>query len=95
MFEMELENMLNIKAVNFLLWQDHPEKESEKEKEKDAKSGVSLSSYWPFFRELDVEALSVLQCGLLSRTLLDTELHSKVKQVSLLCDSLYKYILKL
>uniref|UniRef100_A0A673HY13 Fanconi anemia group D2 protein-like n=1 Tax=Sinocyclocheilus rhinocerous TaxID=307959 RepID=A0A673HY13_9TELE len=60
--------------------QDHPEKESEKEKEKDAKSGVSLSSYWPFFRELDVEALSVLQCGLLSRTLLDTELHSKLKE---------------
>ncbi|XP_051568967.1 Fanconi anemia group D2 protein isoform X1 [Myxocyprinus asiaticus] len=60
--------------------QDHPEKESEKEKEKDAKSGVSLSSYWPFFRELDVEALSVLQCGLLSRTLLDTELHSKVRE---------------
>uniref|UniRef100_A0A673I040 Fanconi anemia group D2 protein-like n=1 Tax=Sinocyclocheilus rhinocerous TaxID=307959 RepID=A0A673I040_9TELE len=59
---------------------DHPEKESEKEKEKDAKSGVSLSSYWPFFRELDVEALSVLQCGLLSRTLLDTELHSKLKE---------------
>uniref|UniRef100_A0A672LRP3 Fanconi anemia group D2 protein-like n=1 Tax=Sinocyclocheilus grahami TaxID=75366 RepID=A0A672LRP3_SINGR len=60
--------------------QDLPEKESEKEKEKDAKSGVSLSSYWPFFRELDVEALSVLQCGLLSRTLLDTELHSKLKE---------------
>uniref|UniRef100_A0A672Q6D6 Fanconi anemia group D2 protein-like n=1 Tax=Sinocyclocheilus grahami TaxID=75366 RepID=A0A672Q6D6_SINGR len=59
---------------------DHPEKENEKEKEKDAKSGVSLSSYGPFFRELDVEALSVLQCGLLSRTLLDTELHSKLRE---------------
>ncbi|XP_073808860.1 Fanconi anemia group D2 protein isoform X2 [Danio rerio] len=59
---------------------DPPEKESEKEKEKDGKSGVSLSSYWPFFRELDVEALSVLQCGLLSRTLLDTELHSKLRE---------------
>uniref|UniRef100_A0A8C1VBK6 FA complementation group D2 n=1 Tax=Cyprinus carpio TaxID=7962 RepID=A0A8C1VBK6_CYPCA len=54
---------------------------NEKEKEKDAKSGVSLSSYWPFFRELDVEVLSVLQCGLLSRTLLDTELHSKEVQL--------------
>uniref|UniRef100_A0A8C1GLX2 FA complementation group D2 n=1 Tax=Cyprinus carpio TaxID=7962 RepID=A0A8C1GLX2_CYPCA len=60
--------------------QDLPEKENEKEKEKDAKSGVSLSSYWPFFRELDVEVLSVLQCGLLSRTLLDTELHSKLRE---------------
>uniref|UniRef100_A0A672Q9S3 Fanconi anemia group D2 protein-like n=1 Tax=Sinocyclocheilus grahami TaxID=75366 RepID=A0A672Q9S3_SINGR len=54
--------------------------QNEKEKEKDAKSGVSLSSYGPFFRELDVEALSVLQCGLLSRTLLDTELHSKLRE---------------
>ncbi|XP_056316322.1 Fanconi anemia group D2 protein [Danio aesculapii] len=59
---------------------DPPEKENEKEKEKDGKSGVSLFSYWPFFRELDVEALSVLQCGLLSRTLLDTELHSKLRE---------------
>lgn len=70
--------------------QDPPEKEieKEKEKEKDGKSGVSLSSYWPFFRELDIEALSVLQCGLLSRTLLDTEMHSKVKHVYLLENSL-------
>ncbi|XP_057186897.1 Fanconi anemia group D2 protein isoform X2 [Triplophysa rosa] len=60
--------------------QDHPDKESEKEKEKDTTSGVSLASYWPFFRELDVEVLSVLQCGLLSRTLLDTELHSKIRE---------------
>lgn len=61
---------------------DPPEKEieKEKEKEKDGKSGVSLSSYWPFFRELDIEALSVLQCGLLSRTLLDTEMHSKLRE---------------
>ncbi|KAA0722888.1 Fanconi anemia group D2 protein [Triplophysa tibetana] len=58
--------------------QDHPDKESEKEKE--TASGVSLASYWPFFRELDVEVLSVLQCGLLSRTLLDTELHSKIRE---------------
>lgn len=60
--------------------QDHPDKESEKEKEKDTASGVSLASYWPFFRELDVEVLNVLQCGLLSRTLLDTELHSKIRE---------------
>ncbi|XP_017335367.1 Fanconi anemia group D2 protein [Ictalurus punctatus] len=52
--------------------QDHPEKE--------VKAGVSLSSYWPYFRELDMEALNVLQCGLLSRSVLDTELHSKVRE---------------
>ncbi|KAF4079161.1 hypothetical protein AMELA_G00189910 [Ameiurus melas] len=52
--------------------QDHPEKE--------VKAGVSLSSYWPYFRELDMEVLNVLQCGLLSRSVLDTELHSKVRE---------------
>ncbi|KAF7711634.1 Fanconi anemia group D2 protein isoform X1 [Silurus meridionalis] len=52
--------------------QDHPEKE--------AKAGVSLSSYRPYFRELDLEVLNVLQCGLLSRSVLDTELHSKVRE---------------
>ncbi|XP_072540677.1 Fanconi anemia group D2 protein [Salminus brasiliensis] len=56
------------------LQQDHPEKE------KEAKVGVSLSSYWAFFRELDIEVLNVLQCGLLSRSILDTELHSKVRE---------------
>ncbi|XP_062853926.1 Fanconi anemia group D2 protein isoform X2 [Trichomycterus rosablanca] len=52
--------------------QDHPEKET--------KVGASLSSYWAFFRELDIELLNVLQCGLLSRSLLDTELHSKMTE---------------
>ncbi|KAG9277104.1 Fanconi anemia group D2 protein [Astyanax mexicanus] len=56
------------------LQQDHPEKE------KEAKVGVNLSSYWAFFRELDIEVLDVLQCGLLSRSILDTELHSKVRE---------------
>ncbi|TVK90533.1 Fanconi anemia group D2 protein [Bagarius yarrelli] len=47
--------------------------------EKVVKAGVSLSSYWMYFRELDMEVLNVLQCGLLSRSILDTELHSKVR----------------
>ncbi|KAL0978329.1 hypothetical protein UPYG_G00169090 [Umbra pygmaea] len=55
--------------------QEHPEKEKE-----GSKSGVSLTSYRAFFRELDVEVFSVLQCGLLSRSLLDSELHSKVRE---------------
>ncbi|KAI4901467.1 hypothetical protein NFI96_014945, partial [Prochilodus magdalenae] len=53
---------------------EHPEKE------KEVKAGVNLSSYWPFFRELDIEVMNVLQCGLLSRSILDTELHSKVRE---------------
>ncbi|KAF3856397.1 hypothetical protein F7725_017120 [Dissostichus mawsoni] len=60
------------------------EKEKEKEKEKEVRPGVSLVSYRQFFRELDMEVLSVLQCGLLSRSLLDSELHTKVQQEVLL-----------
>uniref|UniRef100_A0A3Q3GXC8 FA complementation group D2 n=1 Tax=Kryptolebias marmoratus TaxID=37003 RepID=A0A3Q3GXC8_KRYMA len=56
----------------------------EKEKEKEARPGVSLTAYRPFFRELDLEALGVLQCGLLSRSLLDSELHTKVREDVLL-----------
>ncbi|XP_041744118.2 Fanconi anemia group D2 protein isoform X2 [Coregonus clupeaformis] len=57
--------------------QDHAEKEKVQEA---SRPGVSLVSYRPFFRELDMEVLSVLQCGLLSRSLLDSELHSKVRE---------------
>ncbi|CDQ61016.1 unnamed protein product [Oncorhynchus mykiss] len=53
----------------------------QKEKVQEAtRPGVSLVSYRHFFRELDMEVLSVLQCGLLSRSLLDSELHSKVRE---------------
>lgn len=52
----------------------------EKEKEKEVRQGVSLVSYRQFFRELDMEVLSMLQCGLLSRSLLDSELHTKVRK---------------
>ncbi|XP_028854111.1 Fanconi anemia group D2 protein [Denticeps clupeoides] len=52
----------------------------EKEKEKESRPGISLSSYRPFFRELDMEVLSVIQCGLLSRSLLDTEMNSETRE---------------
>lgn len=55
----------------------------EKEKEKETRAGVSLVSYRPFFRELDVEVLSVLQCGLLSCTTLDSEMNTKVRSKSM------------
>lgn len=54
---------------------EHPEKE----KEKEVRQGVSLVSYRAFFRELDMEVLSVLQCGLLSCSLLDSDLQTKVR----------------
>uniref|UniRef100_A0A8C4HKK8 FA complementation group D2 n=1 Tax=Dicentrarchus labrax TaxID=13489 RepID=A0A8C4HKK8_DICLA len=60
------------------------DEQPEKEKEKEIRQGVSLVSYRPFFRELDMEVLSVLQCGLLSRSVLDSELHTKVREEVLL-----------
>ncbi|KAF7659435.1 hypothetical protein LDENG_00298030 [Lucifuga dentata] len=60
------------------------QEQPEKEKEKEVRQGISLVSYRPSFRELDMEVLSVLQCGLLSRSLLDSELHTKVREEVLL-----------
>ncbi|XP_072238328.1 Fanconi anemia group D2 protein [Leuresthes tenuis] len=60
------------------------QEQPEKEKEKEFRPAVSLTAYRAFFRELDMEVLSVLQCGLLSRSLLDTELHTKVREEVLL-----------
>ncbi|XP_059186008.1 Fanconi anemia group D2 protein [Centropristis striata] len=60
------------------------QEQPEKEKEKETRPGVSLVSYRQFFRELDTEVLNVLQCGLLSRSLLDSELHTKVREEVLL-----------
>uniref|UniRef100_A0A674BZU3 FA complementation group D2 n=1 Tax=Salmo trutta TaxID=8032 RepID=A0A674BZU3_SALTR len=54
--------------------------ETQQKVQEATRPGVSLVSYRPFFRELDMEVLSVLQCGLLSRSLLDSELHSKVRE---------------
>ncbi|XP_028302622.1 Fanconi anemia group D2 protein isoform X2 [Gouania willdenowi] len=54
------------------------------EKEKEVRSGASLTSYRQFFRELDMEVLSVLQCGSLSCTVLDSELHTNLRQEVLL-----------
>ncbi|KAJ3603047.1 hypothetical protein NHX12_030791, partial [Muraenolepis orangiensis] len=48
------------------------------EAEDTQQQGISLAGYRPFFRELDMEVLSMLQCGLLSRSVLDTELHTKL-----------------
>lgn len=60
------------------MFQKDPEKEREKEKE--ARQGVNLASYRPFFRELDMEILRVLECGLRASSTLDSELGTKVRQ---------------
>lgn len=37
-----------------------------------------LQSYRPYFRELDLEVFTVLHCGLLTKSILDTEMHTEV-----------------
>ncbi|XP_077948200.1 Fanconi anemia group D2 protein isoform X2 [Gasterosteus aculeatus] len=60
------------------------DKTQQEQPEKEIRQGVSLASYRPYFRELDMEVLNVLQCGLLSCSLLDSELHTKVREEVLL-----------
>ena len=42
-------------------------------------SAVDLAQYRPYFRELDIEVFNILGCGLVSRTVLDSEMQSKVR----------------
>uniref|UniRef100_A0A8C5AFA7 FA complementation group D2 n=1 Tax=Gadus morhua TaxID=8049 RepID=A0A8C5AFA7_GADMO len=58
--------------------------EKGKKGEKEGRPSVSLGGYRPFFRELDMEVLSVLQCGLLPRKAPDTELNTKEREEVLL-----------
>lgn len=49
------------------------------EKEKENRHSTALVSYRTFFRELDVEVLRMLQYGLLSCSLLDSEQQTNVR----------------
>ncbi|XP_068264847.1 Fanconi anemia group D2 protein isoform X3 [Nyctibius grandis] len=42
---------------------------------------VQLQSYRPYFRELDLEVFTVLHCGLLTKSVLDTEMHTEAREV--------------
>ncbi|NXX77188.1 FACD2 protein, partial [Urocolius indicus] len=42
---------------------------------------VPLQSYRPYFRELDLEVFTVLHCGLLTKSVLDTEMHTEAREV--------------
>ncbi|NWR01050.1 FACD2 protein, partial [Paradoxornis webbianus] len=42
---------------------------------------AQLQSYRPYFRELDLEVFTVLHCGLLTKSLLDTEMHTEAREV--------------
>ncbi|KFP79964.1 Fanconi anemia group D2 protein, partial [Acanthisitta chloris] len=43
---------------------------------------AQLQSYRPYFRELDLEVFTVLHCGLLTKSVLDTEMHTEVSSRS-------------
>ncbi|NXH20167.1 FACD2 protein, partial [Bucco capensis] len=50
--------------------------------ERDAGNPLAqLQSYRPCFRELDLEVFTVLQCGLLTKSVLDTEMHTEAREV--------------
>ncbi|KAJ1109394.1 hypothetical protein NDU88_006755 [Pleurodeles waltl] len=54
--------------------------QAEKEEE-NGKPTVSLHSYRAHFRELSLEVFTILGCGLLTKSVLDTEMHTKVSEV--------------
>ncbi|XP_012781366.2 Fanconi anemia group D2 protein isoform X2 [Ochotona princeps] len=61
-----------------------PSSKSQPDKEsmgKEGKLAVSLHNYRTFFRELDIEVFSVLHCGLVTKSILDTELHTEATEV--------------
>ncbi|XP_044146222.1 Fanconi anemia group D2 protein isoform X2 [Bufo gargarizans] len=53
----------------------------EKDKDENSRPCVSLCSYRPFFRELDVHVFTVLQSGLVTRSLLDSNMCTKATEV--------------
>ncbi|KAM9592408.1 Fanconi anemia group D2 protein [Trichechus inunguis] len=56
-----------------------PEKEFTKKEEE--KTSVLLQNYSAFFRELDIEVFSILHCGLVTKFILDTEMHTEATEV--------------
>ncbi|NXR01746.1 FACD2 protein, partial [Sagittarius serpentarius] len=42
---------------------------------------AQLQSYRPYFRELDLEVFTILHCGLLTKSVLDTEMHTEAREV--------------
>ncbi|XP_060621713.2 Fanconi anemia group D2 protein [Anolis sagrei] len=42
---------------------------------------VPLQSYSAYFRELDLEVFNILHCGLLTKSILDTEMHTKTREI--------------
>lgn len=61
-----------------------PSGKSQVDKESTGKEGktfVSLQNYRAFFRELDIEVFSILHSGLVTKFILDTEMHTEATEV--------------
>ncbi|XP_072437973.1 Fanconi anemia group D2 protein isoform X1 [Chiloscyllium punctatum] len=52
-----------------------------KENTEEGKVFVNLSNYRAYFREMDADVFFVLKCGLVTKSVLDTELHTKATEV--------------
>ncbi|GCC35580.1 hypothetical protein chiPu_0014066 [Chiloscyllium punctatum] len=52
-----------------------------KENTEEGKVFVNLSNYRAYFREMDTDVFFVLKCGLVTKSVLDTELHTKATEV--------------
>ncbi|XP_033066529.1 Fanconi anemia group D2 protein isoform X3 [Trachypithecus francoisi] len=48
---------------------------------KEEKTSLLLRNYHAFFRELDIEVFSILHCGLVTKFILDTEMHTEATEV--------------
>uniref|UniRef100_A0A8C5NYK1 Fanconi anemia, complementation group D2 n=1 Tax=Jaculus jaculus TaxID=51337 RepID=A0A8C5NYK1_JACJA len=59
---------------------------------KEGKTLVSLQKYHAFFRELDIEVFSILHCGLVTKFILDTEMHTKVNPMSFVVQKLCNFM---
>uniref|UniRef100_A0A4W3K0R7 FA complementation group D2 n=1 Tax=Callorhinchus milii TaxID=7868 RepID=A0A4W3K0R7_CALMI len=47
----------------------------------EGKVSINLSNYRAYFRELDISVFTILRCGLVTKSLLDTEQNTKVTEV--------------
>uniref|UniRef100_A0A803SM20 FA complementation group D2 n=1 Tax=Anolis carolinensis TaxID=28377 RepID=A0A803SM20_ANOCA len=65
---------LQLGSTSVFPLQDSPGKESRT-------SLIPLQSYSAYFRELDLEVFNILHCGLLTKSILDTEMHTKTREI--------------
>uniref|UniRef100_A0A8C5WYS2 FA complementation group D2 n=1 Tax=Laticauda laticaudata TaxID=8630 RepID=A0A8C5WYS2_LATLA len=42
---------------------------------------IQLQNYSAYFRELDLEVFTILHCGLLTKSVLDSDMHTKIREV--------------